>query len=113
MRAALFILLLTLALTQQNLNFLERQEAKVTVEELVDKFTELQAEIYKKVFQHFMIEEISGLRSRGLSENQVRERVLALLTDAKGPLFGHLNKYMQERLFKKLGNLRLTQKWAY
>lgn len=68
MRTAFFafsLALLALALaqqTQQKLNYLEEQENEVTVEQLISKFTELQPEIYRKVFQHFINDEIKTWR---------------------------------------------------
>ncbi len=68
MRTAFFafsLALLALALaqqTQQKLNYLEEQENEVTVEQLISKFAELQPEIYRKVFQHFINDEIKTWR---------------------------------------------------
>lgn len=103
MKTALFALLLTLVLAQQKLNYLESQSSSVTVEQLVEKFTELQPELYRKVFQHYIVEQIAEWKSKGWSQGTVRDNVLELLTKPTGPLMRNLNKYMQDKLFSKLG----------
>lgn len=57
MKAAILTILLSALLTltiQQNINYLNEQDSSVTTEQLVDKFEELQEDLYKDVFRHFM-----------------------------------------------------------
>ena len=67
MRTAFVILLLTLALAQNELKYLDSQDSSVSVEKLIDKFTELQPEVYRKVFQHFIVEKIANWKAEKIS----------------------------------------------
>ncbi len=63
MRAALLLLLIGIVYAQASLNYLPSQHTSVSVEELINKFADLQSEIYKKVFLHYVIQETSKWRS--------------------------------------------------
>ena len=104
MRTALIALLVTLALAQQQLNYLEHQDSSVTVEKIIERFTELQPEVYRKVFQHFIVEKIAKWKTQGVSHQEVRENVLRLLTNSNGPLLNQLTEYMRTKVFDRLGN---------
>ena len=104
MRTALICLLLTLALAQHQLNYLEVQDSSVTLDQLIEKFTELQPELYRKVFQHYIVEKISQLKTDGISAKEIRDKILTLLTDSTGPLLEQLSEYMRKKLFDRLGS---------
>jgi len=103
MRTALICLLLALALAQNQLNYLGPQDSSGTVEELIERSTELQPELYKKVFQHFIVEKMARLKNDGLAANAVREKVRSFLTESAGPLLDQLSEYMRNKLFNRLG----------
>jgi len=50
MRTALLIFLVVIVCAQPKLNYLSGNQAKASVEDLVNRFASLQTEIYKKVF---------------------------------------------------------------
>ena len=72
MRTALIALLLTIALAQQQLNYLEQPDSSVSVDKIIEKFTELQPEVYRKVFQHFIVEKIAKWKTQGVSHHEIR-----------------------------------------
>ena len=56
MRTALLLFLIVAICAQQQLKYLTGNQDRASVEDLILKFTDLQPEIYKKVFQHYMFE---------------------------------------------------------
>jgi hypothetical protein len=103
MKTAIFCLLIFLAVAQHRLNYLEEQDRNVNLEVVIEKFVQLQAEVYRKVFQHYIVERIALWKAEGVHEQEVKERVLLLLTDPSQPLIDNLNEYMQKKLFSRLG----------
>jgi len=86
MRATLLALLLALS-TATALNYLPpARYEEFTVEDLLTKFTNLQPDNYRKVAQHFLIEEVARLRARRHLEQQIKERVLQWMSDPRAQL---------------------------
>jgi hypothetical protein len=99
---------LVAATSQQKLNYLDAQDSSVSIEQIIDKFAELQSDIYKNVFTHFMEKTVKEWRAAGKIEREIREEVLKLVTDVNGSLFDKLTEFMQKRLFEKLGTSEST-----
>ena len=56
MRLTVFLILLVVTLTADKLVYLSGKYDRLPVEDIITKFTKLQEEKYRKVFEHFMIE---------------------------------------------------------
>ena len=59
MKTAILLLLVTLTLAQQSLNYLPHVDSSASNDALIEQFAELQPEIFKKVFQHYIVEAIT------------------------------------------------------
>lgn len=110
MRTAIFLVLVGLVLAQQKLNFAGDIDQSRTVDGLVGQFAELQPEVYRKVFQHYIVEKIAEWKQQGLPSGTIREQLLRLLTDAKGPLLANLSEFMQSKLFTRLGKAEINHR---
>lgn len=111
MRTAIFLLTITVVTLAQDLNYASSPQSHRSLESLIEHFTEQQPEIYRKVFQHYINQVISGWKSEGKNDKAVREQVNDLLSSGSS-LLTEMTKFMRDRLFEKLGKTVATQKWG-
>lgn len=99
----LFLLPLLLLAACQDFRYLASDQQAGSTEQLVEAFAGQQREIHQKVFLHFVQEEIDSWRARGFSGSEIRSRIVELVSSPAGELAGSLKKFMEAKLFAKLG----------
>jgi hypothetical protein len=102
MKVFFFLPLLLLAASQE-FRYLVSDQQVGSADQLVEAFASQQREIHQKVFLHFVQEEIDNWRARGFSANEIRNRIVELVSSPAGELAGSLKRFMEAKLFAKLG----------
>jgi GTPase Era involved in 16S rRNA processing len=106
---ALLTCLLILALSaaqEDHLAYLQLTEIDAkTTENLVDSFARRQGEILRKVFSHYIEEQINQWRRSNFPASTIREKVIDLVLGRNQDLHLNLKKFVEEKLFTKLGKL--------
>lgn len=110
----LVICIITLCATQDaHLSFISEAEARSkTTDQLIDAFSQKQDEIIRKVFGHYIEEQVRKWRKSANSDPAIREKVLDLVVGRSQDFYLSLKKFVEEKLFAKLGNSSFRHRHA-
>ena len=86
------------------MNFLpEETVSSLSSQQLITAFASKQGEILRKVFTHYADEKIGKWRESGISDNIIRQNLADLVVGRNFNLLSDLKKFVEKRLFDKLG----------
>lgn len=110
----LVICLIALCAAQEgHLSFISEADARSkTTEQLIDAFSHKQDEIIRKVFGHYIEEQIRRWKNSAISDTVVREKVLGIVVGRSQDLYLSLKKFVEEKLFAKLGKSSFKRRHA-
>lgn len=110
----LLICLLALCAAQESkLSFISEADAgSKPTDQLIDAFSHRQDEIIRKVFGHFIEEQVRRWKKSAISDSVVREKVLGIVVGRSQDLYSSLKKFVEEKLFAKLGKSAFERRHA-
>jgi hypothetical protein len=98
------ILLLCIAQEEQLIYLDETAVASLPTHKLIQTFATQQGEILRKVFTHYAENQIRQWDSSRISPEVISGKILDLVVGRSDNLYRELKKFVEEKLFTKLGN---------